>query len=72
MVEMGKTENGGVAVRSYLYDDMKSLPLDIELYQKADSLLKGNANREFKKKPELALDLIDKSLARSQMVERKL
>jgi SRSO17 transposase len=40
------------------------LPLDIELYQKADSLPEGNADPEFKKKPEIARDLIDQSLAR--------
>jgi DDE superfamily endonuclease len=62
--EIGKTENGVVAVTTHLYDGIKSLPLDIELYQKADSLPKGNADPEFKKKPEIAIDLIDQSLAR--------
>jgi len=62
--EIGKTENGVVAVTSHLYDGIKSLPLDIELYQKADSLPGGNADPEFKKKPEIARDLIDQSLAR--------
>jgi SRSO17 transposase len=62
--EIGKTENGVVAVTSHLYDGIKSLPLDIELYQKADSLPFGNADPEFKKKPEIARDLIDQSLAR--------
>ena len=50
--------------RRAIYDGIKSLPLDIELYQKADSLPKGNADPEFKKKPEIARDLIDQSLAR--------
>lgn len=62
--EIGKTENGVVAVTSHLYDGIKSLPLDIELYQKADSLPGGNADPEFKKKPEIARYLIDQSLAR--------
>ena len=62
--EIGKTENGVVAVTTHLYDGIKSLPLDIELYQKTDSLPKGNADPEFKKKPEIARDLIDQSLAR--------
>ena len=62
--EIGKTENGVVAVTSHLYDGIKSLPLDIELYQKADSLPEGNADPEFKKKPEIARDLIGQSLAR--------
>ena len=62
--EIGKTENGVVAVTSHLYDGIKSLPLDIELYQKADSLPKGKADPEFKKKPEIAINLIDRSLGR--------
>ena len=62
--EIGKTENGVVAVTSHLYDGIKSLPLDVELYQKADSLPFGKADPEFKKKPEIAIDLIDQSLAR--------
>jgi hypothetical protein len=51
-------------VTTHLYDGKKSLPLDIELYQHADSLLEGKEDPEFKKKPALALGLIDKSLKR--------
>ncbi|WP_156090734.1 transposase, partial [Planktothrix paucivesiculata] len=40
------------------------LPLDIELYQKAESLPLGKADPEFKKKPEIALELIERSLDR--------
>ena len=36
--EIGKTENGVVVVTTHLYDGKKSLPLDIELYQHANSL----------------------------------
>ncbi len=64
--EIGKTDNGVVTVSTHLYDDKKSLPLDIELYQPARSLPKGKEDQEFKKKPELALELIDKSLARGE------
>ena len=75
-----KTENGNVVVTTHLYDGKKSLPLDIELYQHSDSLPEGKkahrplggflrvrteqADPEFKKKPVLALELIDKSRAR--------
>ncbi len=75
-----KTENGNVVVTTHLYDGKKSLPLDIELYQHSDSLPQGKkahrplggflrvrteqADPEFKKKPTLALELIDKSRAR--------
>ncbi|HEY9298122.1 MAG TPA: IS701 family transposase, partial [Phormidium sp.] len=62
--EIGKTDNGIVVVTTHLYDGKKSLPLDIELYQHANSLPHGKADIEFKKKPELALGLIDRSLER--------
>jgi SRSO17 transposase len=62
--EIGKTENGVVVVTTHLYDGKKSLPLDIELYQHANSLPQGKKDIEFKKKPELALGLIDRSLER--------
>ena len=62
--EIGKTDNGIVVVTTHLYDGKKSLPLDIELYQHASSLPEGKKDLEFKKKPELALALIDRSLQR--------
>ncbi len=62
--EIGKTDNGIVVVTTHLYDGKKSLPLDIELYQHANSLPQGKKDIEFKKKPELALALIDRSLER--------
>jgi hypothetical protein len=62
--EIGKTDNGNVVVTTHLYDGKKSLPLDIELYQHGNSLPEGKKDREFKKKPTLALELIDKSLKR--------
>jgi SRSO17 transposase len=62
--EIGKTDNGIVVVTTHVYDGKKSLPLDIELYQHASSLPLGKKDIEFKKKPELALELIDRSLER--------
>ena len=62
--EIGKTDNGNVIVITHLDDGKKSLPLDIELYQHGNSLPKGKKDPLFKKKPELALELIDKSLDR--------
>ena len=62
--EIGKTDNGNVVVTTHLYDGKKSLPLDIELYQHGDSLPEGKKDPDFKKKPTLALELIDKSLDR--------
>ena len=62
--EIGKTDNGNVVVTTHLYDGKKSLPLDIELYQHAQSLPLEKKDPEFQKKPNLALGLIDKSLQR--------
>ncbi|WP_149978321.1 IS701 family transposase, partial [Microcystis aeruginosa] len=62
--EIGKTDNGIVAVTTHLYDGKKSVPLDIEIYQPASSLAEGKEDKEFKKKPEIAIDLIDWSLTR--------
>lgn len=40
------------------------MPLDIELYQHANSLTEGKQDPEFEKKTELALKLIDRTLER--------
>ncbi|WP_375340783.1 hypothetical protein [Okeania sp. SIO2C9] len=61
---MGKTDNGVVVVTTHLDDGVKSLPLDIALYQKADSFLKGKKDSEFVKKPDLAMSLVDQCLSR--------
>ncbi|MBD0390726.1 MAG: IS701 family transposase [Nostoc sp. C3-bin3] len=62
--EIGKTDNGIVVVTSHLYDGRKSLPLDIELYQHADSLPEGKQDPLFEKKTEIAIKLIDQTLER--------
>jgi SRSO17 transposase len=62
--EIGKTDNGIVVVTTHLYDGRKSLPLDIELYQHADSLASGKQDPEFEKKTELAIKLIDRTIER--------
>jgi SRSO17 transposase len=62
--EIGKTENGIVMVTTHLYDGVKSLPLDVELYQHASSLAQGKDDPEFVKKPDLAMNLIEKCLKR--------
>ena len=62
--EIGKTDNGIVIVTTHLYDGTKNIPLDLKIYQPASSLDKGKEDEEFKKKPELALELIDKSIKR--------
>lgn len=62
--EIGKTDNGIVVVTTHLYDGRKSLPLDLELYQHADSLSEGKQDPLFEKKPQLAIKLIDQTLSR--------
>jgi SRSO17 transposase len=62
--KLASTDNGIVAVTTHLYDGKKSVPLDIEIYQPASSLAEGKEDQEFKKKPEIAIDLIDRSLKR--------
>ena len=64
--EIGKTDNGVVMVTTHLYDGVKSLPLDVELYQHASSLPEGKQNPEFIKKPDIALKLVDKCLSRGE------
>ena len=44
--ETGKTDNDIVVVTTHLDDGVKSLPLDITLYQKANSLPIGKKDRE--------------------------
>ncbi len=51
-------------VTTHLYDGVRSLPLDIELYQHATSLPEGKKDKDFVKKPDLALKLIKKTLKR--------
>jgi SRSO17 transposase len=62
--EIGKTDNGIVTVTTHLYDGKKSLPLDLEIYRKASDFAEGNKDPEFKKKSQIALELIQKSRAR--------
>jgi len=62
--KLAPTDNGIVAVTTHLYDGKKSVPLDVEIYQLASSLAEGKEDKEFQKKPEIAIDLIDRSLTR--------
>ncbi|WP_161564753.1 transposase, partial [Okeania hirsuta] len=49
---------------SHLYDGVRSLPLDVELYQSSSSLPEGKDDKEFIKKPDLAIKLVQKTLFR--------
>ena len=62
--QIGKVDNGMVEVTSHLYDGTRGYPLDVAMYKPASTLEKGKEDPEFLKKPELALQLIDKCLKR--------
>ena len=62
--EIGKTDNGIVTVTTHYYDGKKSFPLDIELYQHSSSLPEGKDDKLFQKKPDIGIELIDRSLSR--------
>ena len=62
--EIGKTDNGIVVVTTHLYDGTKSLPLDLEIYRKASDFELGKKDPAFKKKPTIAIELIERSKAR--------
>ena len=53
--EIGKTDNGVVIVRTHLYNGVRSLPLDVELYQKLSFLPDSKDDQEFVKKTDLAI-----------------
>ena len=59
--EIGKTDNGIVVVTTHLYDGTKSLPLDLEIYRKASNFEEGKKDPKFKKKPTIAIELIERS-----------
>jgi hypothetical protein len=67
--EIGKTDNGNVIVTTHIYDGIRSFPLDVELYQKAENFEKGEKDPAFKKKPEIAIKLIEKCLERNDIPE---
>ena len=53
-----------VTVTTHYYDGKKSFPLELKLYQHSSSLAKGKDDELFKKKPDIGIELIDRSLSR--------
>ena len=67
--ELGKTDNGNVLVTSHIYDRLRSFPLDVELYYKAENFEKGEEDPSFQKKPEIGIKLMEKCLERKYKPE---
>ena len=53
-----------VTVTTHYYDGKKSFPIEIKLDQYSSSLAKGKDDELFKKKPDIGIELIDRSLSR--------
>ena len=53
-----------VTVTTHYYDGKKSFPIEIKLYQHSSSLAKGKDDELFEKKPDIGIELIDRSLSR--------
>ena len=62
--QIGKVDNGMVEVTSHIYDGLHGYPLDVAMYRPASGFENGKEDPEFKKKPELALEVIDRCLSR--------
>lgn len=63
--QIGKVDNGVVAVSTHAYDGLRGYPLDIVQYFPPSAFEKGKKDEAFKTKPQLALELIDASLRRN-------
>ena len=53
-----------VTVTTHYYDGKKSFPIEIKSYQHSSSLAKGKDDELFEKKPDIGIELIDRSLSR--------
>ena len=62
--QIGKVDNGMVEVTSHIYDGIRGYPLDVAMYRPASNFEKGKEDPGFQKKPELAIELIDRCLKR--------
>ena len=53
-----------VTVTTHYYDGKKSFPIEIKLYQHSSSFAKGKDDELFDQKPDIGIELIDRSLSR--------
>ena len=52
-----------VTVTTHYYDGKKSFPIEIKLDQHSSSLAKGKDDELFDQKPDIGIELIDRSLS---------
>jgi len=62
--QIGKVDNGVVAVTSHVWDGTHGYPLDLAMYKPASTFEKGKDDPDFSKKPEIAMELVDKCINR--------
>jgi SRSO17 transposase len=62
--QIGKVDNGAVMVTSHACDSKRCVPLDLAQYFPASCLPNGKEDEQFKTKPQIAIDLIDRCLER--------
>ena len=59
---IGKVENGVVSVHSLWADERRYYPLEVEPYTPARWFVKGDADPEFRTKPRIALELVERAV----------
>ncbi len=62
--QIGKVDNGAVVVTSHACDNKRCVPLDLCQYFPASSLPEGKKDANFRTKPDIAIELIDRSIKR--------
>ena len=60
---IGKIENGVVSLSSVYADERLCYPLEVELYTPAHHFEAGKADPEFRTKPKIALELVERAVA---------
>ena len=62
LANIGKTDNGVVSVSSLLADEGVYYPLEVEPYTPAHHFEEGKADPEFRTKPKIALELVERAV----------
>jgi len=68
--QIGKVDNGVVAVTSHAFDGTRGIPLDIAQYFPASGFPEGKADKQFRTKIQIAIELIDRSIKRDLKLGR--